>query len=212
MKLRRRLHAATEAVAATRLWTPGIVRPERFGTFGEGSVIEPPLRVVSPERVHVGRNVRIRPNAWLSVAGTSGVDDGGPLLSIGDRTMLGADLVIACAGHVEIGPDVLTSDRVFIGDTYHEYRDVDRPIQAQGLAPPRPVLINAGAFIGIGAMILPGVTVGENAYVGAGAVVTHDVPARCVAVGNPARVVSHWDSSTREWRRGAPPFGAPEQP
>jgi acetyltransferase-like isoleucine patch superfamily enzyme len=176
-----------------------------FGAFGDGSIIEAPLRVVSPERIHIGCDVRIRPNAWFSVA--SGRPGTGPLLSIGDRAVLGADLVVACTGRVEIGPDVMTSDRVFIGDTYHEYRDVSRPIRDQGLVAPSPVVIGAGAFLGIGAIVLPGVTIGENAYVGAGAVVTRDVPARSVAVGNPARVVSHWDAATRAWCRGAPPDG-----
>jgi acetyltransferase-like isoleucine patch superfamily enzyme len=118
--------------------------------------------------------------------------------------MLGADLVVACTGRVEIGPDVMASDRVFIGDTYHEYRDIHRPIRDQGLAPPRPVRIAAGAFLGIGVIVLPGVTIGENAYVGAGAVVTRDVPARSVAVGNPAHVVSYWDATSGQWRRGSP--------
>lgn len=53
----------------------------------------------------------------------------------------------------------------------------------------KPVLIKRGAWIGAGATILPGVTVGENAVVGACAVVTHDVPDNAVAVGNPARVI-----------------------
>ena len=176
-----------------------VARRAHFASLGEGSIIEPPFRVVSPDRVHIGCDVQIRPNAWFSVV----ADRPGavPTLWIGDRAMLGADLVIACISHVEIGPDVLTSDRVFIGDTYHEYRDVHRPIRDQGLAAPKPVRIGAGAFLGIGAIVLPGVTIGENAYVGAGAVVTRDVPARSVAVGNPARVVSRWDADSSSWRR-----------
>ncbi|MCS6914560.1 MAG: hypothetical protein NZ890_15130 [Myxococcota bacterium] len=52
-----------------------------------------------------------------------------------------------------------------------------------------PVRLCDGCDIGIGAIILPGVTVGEGAQVGAGAVVTRDVPARAVVAGNPARVL-----------------------
>jgi acetyltransferase-like isoleucine patch superfamily enzyme len=200
--VRDTLRASAAVVAETRRRRSmqRIVRPERFWAFGAGSIIEPPLRAAHPEYVEVGSDVRIRPNAWLSVVGTQ-ASPGAPLLSIGDRAMLGADLIVACVGRVEIGPDVLASDRVFIGDTYHEYHDVEQPISAQGFAAPRPVRIEAGAFIGVGAIVLPGVTIGENAYIGAGAVVTDDVPARCVAVGNPARVVSRWDATAGEWQR-----------
>jgi acetyltransferase-like isoleucine patch superfamily enzyme len=175
------------------------VRPESFDAFGAGPAIDPPFRILRPDRIHLGSEVRIRPNAWLSVVETDESGDG-PLLSIGDRSKLGGSLVIACAGRVEIGADVLVSERVFIGDTYHEYRDVERPIRAQGLAAPKPVRVGDGAFVGIGAIVLPGVTIGENACVGAGAVVTKDVPPRSVAVGNPARIVSRWDAESVDWR------------
>jgi acetyltransferase-like isoleucine patch superfamily enzyme len=180
-----------------------VVPPGRFGAFGARSVIEPPFRVAFPEVIDIGSDVWIRPNAWFSAHGERH-PDGAPLLSIGDRAQLGSDLVIACNGRVEIGPDVLTSDRVFIGDTYHEYRDPTRPIHQQGMAPPEPVRIGAGAFLGIGVIVLGGVTIGENACVGAGAVVTSDIPKQCVAVGNPARVVRHWDSASEAWCPGAP--------
>ena len=65
----------------------------------------------------------------------------------------------------------------------------------QGLGEPQPVKIGDGAFLGVNSAILPGVTVGEGGYVGANAVVTEDVPARSLVVGNPARVVRRWDGS-----------------
>lgn len=55
----------------------------------------------------------------------------------------------------------------------------------------KPVTIKRGAFIGAGAIILPGVTIGELSVVGAGAVVTKDIPAKSVAIGSPAKVIRH---------------------
>ena len=53
----------------------------------------------------------------------------------------------------------------------------------------KPITIGDNVWLGGGAIILPGVTIGENSVVGAGTVVTKDIPANCVAVGNPARVI-----------------------
>jgi acetyltransferase-like isoleucine patch superfamily enzyme len=122
-----------------------------------------------------------------------------PTLRIGDRSSIGRMCHIACVGEIVIGRDVLTAERVFIGDTYHDYTDPDTPVLHQPMAHPARVAIGDGSFLGIGSVILLGVTVGERAYVAAGAVVTSDVPAGVVVVGNPARAVRRWDSLAREW-------------
>lgn len=57
-----------------------------------------------------------------------------------------------------------------------------------------PVRINDGAWIGGGAIILPGVTIGKNSVIGAGSIVTHSIPDNCVAVGNPCRVIKQIDN------------------
>ena len=145
----------------------------------------------------------VHPGAFFSVVEEHSGRHYDAELVIGDRVTIGSDLVIACCGRVEIGDDVLTADRVFIGDTYHEYRDMRRPVRDQGLHDPRPVRIGAGAFLGINCCVLPGVRVGERAYIGAGAVVTADVPANAVAVGNPARVVRQFDGGAWVDVRGA---------
>lgn len=71
----------------------------------------------------------------------------------------------------------------------HRFDDPELPIIDQGYYPSQPVLLKAGCWVGANAIILPGVTIGENAVVGAGSVVTRSVPARSVAVGSPARVI-----------------------
>lgn len=83
--------------------------------------------------------------------------------------------------------DVVISFRVTIA-VHDDARRMDRiePGQLEGTV--APVVLRRGCYIGAGALLLPGVTVGERAVIGAGAVVTRDVPAGMIAVGVPARV------------------------
>lgn len=171
--------------------------PSAYGHHGAGTWVVPPARVTLPERIFLGDDVTVLEHAFLSVvAAVPGVT---PTLRIGDRTRIGRFAHIACVGDIDIGPDVLTSERVFIGDTYHGYEDTERPVMDQPMAAPQAVRIERGVFLGIGCAVLMGVTVGENAFVGAGSVVTDDVPARTVVVGNPARVIRRWDDAAGAW-------------
>lgn len=176
-------------------------RVHRLAAFGEGSVIRPPLVVYGPERISVGAGVWIGPRAFLSLVADLNGRHHEPSLAIGDGCSFGDGLFVSAAGHIEIGRHVQGSRNVFIGDTYHEYADPSTPVVEQPLAAPRPVVIGDGSFLGVGCCILPGVTLGENAYVAAGAVVTKDVPPRTVVAGNPARIIRQFDGA--RWRSAA---------
>jgi acetyltransferase-like isoleucine patch superfamily enzyme len=164
----------------------------------------PPLNIWNRHRIALGEDVLIEKGARFAVAETSIAESKEILLTIGNRTHFGQRMIIVCAGSVVIGDDVLAADNVFICDTYHEYRNISKPVAAQGNSPPRPVRIGDGAFLGVYSVILPGVQIGKGAYIGAGAVVTRDIPAHCVAVGNPARVVRYWDHTQGAWMSGDP--------
>jgi acetyltransferase-like isoleucine patch superfamily enzyme len=152
---------------------------------------------MTPEAISIGRNVVIHEHAWLSVvAAVPGVQ---PRLEIGDRCSIGRMVHIACVGEIIIEEDVLTAAMVFIGDTYHDYSDPNRPVLDQPMAHPDPVRIGRGAFLGIGSIVLQGVTIGEQAYVAAGAVVTADVPPRTLVGGNPARPLRQYDEVAERW-------------
>jgi acetyltransferase-like isoleucine patch superfamily enzyme len=171
--------------------------PSAFGAYGHNTWIVPPARVSTPASVFLGDDVVILERSFLSVV--PAVEGVTPKLTIGDRTSIGAQSHIACVGEIEIGPEVLTAARIFIGDTYHRYQDPSLPVLDQPMAEPEKVTIGRGAFLGIGSAVLMGVTVGEHAYVGAGAVVTRDVEPYTLVVGNPARAVRRWDPSSEDW-------------
>jgi acetyltransferase-like isoleucine patch superfamily enzyme len=99
-------------------------------------------------------------------------------------------------GHfsIKIGNDVWTGHHVYITDQNHGYEDVTRPISQQS-QPERPVVIGDGSWLGHGAVVLPGVTIGKHVVIGANSVVTKDIPDFSVAVGSPAKVIRRYDES-----------------
>ena len=105
-------------------------------------------------------------------------------LVIGDRAFINYGVDIAATGLVAIGADCLIGTHVSIID--NAFHDV---VDRQQVPAPQPVIVGDNVWIGNRAIILPGVTIGDGAVVGAGSVVTRDVPARTVVAGNPARVV-----------------------
>lgn len=174
----------------------------RLGSFGEGSLITPNATILNPGRIHIGSGTRINYGAFLAPVTDHLGTTYEPEIHIGDRNYIGRDLHISCVGEVRIGSDCMLGDRILLTDTYHEYRDPDTPIQDQPLAPSRPVVIEDGVFMGHGCAVLRGVTVGRNAYIAFGAIVTHDVPANAVVTAPPARVMRVWNGE--EWTEPEP--------
>lgn len=131
----------------------------------------------------------------------------GIVLSIGESVQFNDYVHVAAAVHISIGDNTLIASRVFISDHNHGRFDgealedgpdnppVQRPLHA------KPVHIGKNVWIGESVCVLPGVTIGDGAVIGAGSVVTRDIPARCVAAGNPARVIRLWDDNTHQWKR-----------
>lgn len=174
-------------------------RIHRFGALGDGSIIRPPYTIVSAHRIFIGARTTIGPNALLSVVTDHLGARYTPTLRIGDDCSIGQNFVVGCIDEVTIGDRVLISSNAFIGDTIHGYRDIDRAIIDQPLERRGAVRVEDGAFIGINAIVLPGVTIGRNAVIGAGAVVTHDLPAYSVVAGNPARIIRRYDFEKKAW-------------
>lgn len=104
-------------------------------------------------------------------------------------TMLFADPREGESGSITIEENVMIGSGVHMYVHNHRFDDPNLPIIAQGHYPSESITLKKGSWIGANAIILPGVTVGENSVIGAGSVVTCDIPPFSVAVGSPARVV-----------------------
>lgn len=124
----------------------------------------------------VGRNVNIERGARFSRSCT-----------IGDNSGIGINARLV--GEVHIGDNVMMAWDVVILTSNHRFDRSDVPMWRQGFTDEEPVWIGDDVWIGARAIILPGVHVGNGAVVGAGSVVTRDVPDHAIVGGNPARVI-----------------------
>lgn len=121
-----------------------------------------------------------------------------PLLVIGEGVRLARFCTVICEVGVTIGDGVASSDGATIVDTWRPLPGVAEP--ANPLVPdPAPVVIGAGAYLGMNCIVGPGVRVGEGAFVGEGAVVLDDVPPHTVVYGNPAVVTRRYDPISQTW-------------
>lgn len=209
-----RLERSRDAIARSTL--------PRFASDAPGLEVRPPFEIRHPDRIVVGRDVKLGPNcvlkpvirypgAWLRHPEGDHVDETfDPELRIGDRVTATAGLQIAVFDRVTIEDDVMFAANVFIADGTHASTSGDAPYKYQGIRPVAPVHVGRGAWIGQNAVISPGVTIGRHAIVGANSVVTRDVPAGCVAVGAPASIVKRWDAELGDWRRDDLAEGGPD--
>lgn len=108
---------------------------------------------------------------------------------VGNNVQIGASCRFMIGGQITLEDDVLLAPEVVFVDTNHKMSLLDIPIHRQGSEAPKPIVIRQGAWIGIRAIILPGVEVGANSVVAAGAVVVSDVPEFAIVGGNPAKFI-----------------------
>lgn len=106
--------------------------------------------------------------------------------TVGDNFFLNVNGKLMDSGKITIGNNVFIAPNVCIITEEHAM-DVEQRIQ--GLEYTHPVTIGDNVWICAGALVLPGVTIGEGSVIGAGSVVTKDIPAHCLAVGNPCKVI-----------------------
>jgi acetyltransferase-like isoleucine patch superfamily enzyme len=172
---------------------PRSARARPFRRFGDGSAICFPVAALyGEEYIELGEGCIIGPYCSLSAGVMPGhVIDHSPVVTIGDRVLIGKGSGIVGHDTVEIGDDVFTGHHVYITDANHGYEDTSSPIGKQ-FAAPRPVRVGSGSWLGHGTVVLPGADIGRNVAVGAGSVVTGTLPDFSVAVGNPARVIRRY--------------------
>ncbi len=138
--------------------------------------------------LEIGRKGRIDFGRFVWIGDGSKIRCHEGLVEIGEKTVMGQECTISAYQRVRIGQQCVIADRAMFIDFDHGVVEVDRPIRQQGIYK-RDVIVGSNVWIGYGACILRGVSVGDNSIVGTNSVVTKDVPANAVVAGIPARVI-----------------------
>lgn len=166
-----------------------------FKKIGSKSRIYSPLKLSSVHNVAIQSEVTIHKGVWLL---TQQENDKCPEMTIEKGVVLGHYNHITCINQVTIQKNVITADRVYITDNYHEYEDVTIPIKLQPIKSKGSVTIGSDSWIGENVSILSS-NIGKHCVIGANSVVTKDIPDYSVAVGSPARVVKKYDFISKKW-------------
>ena len=138
---------------------------KKFKYFSDSSEFRPGAYAISCSKISIGKRVVIRPGSML----------------FADSRVNGASITIE--------DDVLVGSGVHFYTGNHAFDNIEIPIIDQGHRESKGVLIKKGSWIGANAIILPGVTIGENTVIGAGSIVTKSIPSKVVAAGNPAKII-----------------------
>lgn len=136
----------------------------KFGFFHPSAEIRPGVYIVFCSKIRLGKNVVIRP---------------------------GSDIQAHSDAEIIIEDDVMLGPGVHIYVHNHRFDNPDIPIIQQGYYPAREVKLERGCWVGASAIILAGVTIGENSVIGAGSVVTKSVPPHTLYAGNPAKFIKN---------------------
>jgi len=156
-------------------------------------------------KLEIGKTARVRFGRWVWIGHGTKIRCHEGAVRIGDKTVVGQECTISAYQRVSIGEQCIVADRVMLIDFDHNVAEVERPIRRQGIYK-RDVRVGNNVWIGYGAQILRGATVGDNAIIGASAVVTKDVPANAVVAGAPARVIRMRERpASLKWRNPVEP-------
>jgi len=159
----------------------GRFRPEELGSLGEGTVLEEGVLIFHPERVHLGAGVYVGHRTILK-----GYHRGE--MRIADGAWIGQQCFFHSAGGIIIGRNVGVGPGVKMLTSTHTEAGRETPILHAPIAT-APIVVEDDADLGVGAIVMPGVTIGRGAQIGAGAVVTEDIPPYAVAAGVPAKAL-----------------------
>lgn len=168
-----------------------------FKGFGRRSTLSFPFRINGAKYINIGNKVHISEGAWIFAYQAMNQN---PVINIDDGTYIGRFTHIVSVSKITIGKNVLISDKVYLSDNLHEYKNIEIPIKSQNILDKGPVVIGENTWIGENVCVL-GASVGKHCVIGSNSVVTSDIPDYSVAVGSPAKVIKRYNKITQDWEK-----------
>lgn len=170
--------------------------------FPQARIIRLPFDIRNRKNIKIGNKLTTGTGCRIEAIPLHKTND--IFIEIGDNVQINDYVHIGSVGSVYIGNNVLIASKVYISDhnhgSYDDYRSdspVINPIDREPVV--KPVVIEDNVWLGESVCVLPGVTIGFGTIIGANSVVTKDVPANCIAVGSPARVVKTYNYELNKW-------------
>jgi len=161
-----------------------------FKIFGVKSIIKYPAFFVGQNYISIGENVTIGKRSCITAWNRS---EYLPEIIIGNNVDIGDDCHITAINKITIGNNVLFGKKITISDNSHgscdNYEELKLHPSQRVVTSKGEVIVNDNVWIGDKATILPNITIGKGAVVGANSVVTKNVPNHCVVAGNPAKII-----------------------
>lgn len=171
---------------------------KRLGNIGKESWIEYPSKVARPEHVFIGENVKILSNSRLDCYEVDGKIG---RISIGDGSYIGYNASFLAGEDIYVGKNVLFASNIMICSENHGKNPENENDYMHQPITGKIISIGDGCWLGEKAIILSGVSVGKKSIIGAGAVVTHDIPDYSIAVGSPAEVIGRYNLEKHKWEK-----------
>lgn len=187
-----RLYAFVAAMAALR-W--------RLKVWAHASV-DGTVKVIGWRKIALGKNVVLSARTWLNVNHRT---DSSISLSIGDNTYVGCDNFFSVGRSIVLREYILTTSRCAFICSSHIYSDPAFHYAGTGTTADGQIYIGVNCFFGFGATVIGSVRIGHGCIIGAHSVVRGDVAPFSLAIGNPARVIKHFDFTSQKWVEGDRP-------
>lgn len=176
-----------------------------LGRIGAACLIERSVRIEVPSRLFMGDRVVVGQNCWISPGGIGGeirfgndtfvahlctLRAEGGNISVGNNVQISRNCYLNGAGNINIGDHTMLGPNSSIVSVNHISDNVDIPMREQGIQKAK-VSIESDVWLGAHVCVMPGVKIGKGSIIGAGAVVTKDIPPYSIAAGVPAKIIAN---------------------
>jgi acetyltransferase-like isoleucine patch superfamily enzyme len=182
-------------------WTRHFLRPQ-FEALGAGVLVHRPWHVeVLGPGISAGRHLHLHAAAASPTRFSTWAhpDRARPRIAIGDHVLIMPGVMLNAALSIEIGDDCMLASHVWMSDSdWHDAYDRTREPDTNA-----PIILEQNVWVGLRAIVCKGLKIGANSIIGAGSVVTRDVPPNMIAAGNPARIVGELDAGHDKKTRAA---------